>query len=122
MKAVAVVVLAAFVVVGVWGQAEGPPPPQPGDDELMQITVGEARRALWYKEQYEMVEQELELCRAANDRLEASYLRLQTKLAKAAEVREEVEQERSRWKVVAVAAGIAAVVEAVVLLVQAGVR
>lgn len=35
----------------------GLPEPQPGDSEVVEITVGEMRRAVWYYEQYNLLEE-----------------------------------------------------------------
>ena len=116
MKRIAIAVLWCVVVVGANGEMR-PPEPQPGDEETFEITVGQAREALWYKEQYEMVEQELELCKKERDRLGGVCLSLRDKLSRAGAEHERVEGEVQRWRTFALVSGSVLLAEVVAVVV-----
>ena len=59
-KLVLVMLLVGGMAFGAEYKKPVPPPKQPGDDAKIEITIGEARMALWTDEQYKIVLDEFE--------------------------------------------------------------
>ena len=112
-----VMVVVMLAVVGVSGFAsERPPADQPGDDETMEITVGEARRALWYKEQYEVLVAEVSACKKERDQVTARYVATQDKARRLLEAHEKTIEKLSKYRTATVALASVMAVEAVAVI------
>lgn len=88
----------------------GPPVLGPGDDEVLEITIGQARQALWYKGAYDIlypawkeIGVEYDTLRAMYDVLLEEYKTVSSKLS-------DVTLDLQTWRTVAIVAGISGIV------------